>query len=79
MIVARQRQHAAVLRRTGRIGMLERVDGAVDPGSLAVPDPEHAIDLCARKQSDLLAAPYGGGREVLVQTRNEGDGLRLQE
>ncbi len=79
MIVAGERQHAAMPRRTGRIGMLQRVDRTVHAGSLAVPDPEHAIDLGARKHPDLLAAPHCGCREVFIQPRDEGDVLRLQK
>ena len=69
VVVAGQRQHAAVLRGAGRIGVLERVDRAVDARALAVPDAEHAIDLGAGKQTDLLAAPHRGRREVLVEAR----------
>src|SRR6266852_4659847 len=59
--------------------MLERVDRAVDAGSFAVPDPEHAIDLGARKHPDLLAAPHRGRREILIQPGDKGDILQLQE
>src|ERR1700689_2239003 len=79
MIVASQRQYAAMPGRAGRIGMLERIDGTVYPRSLAIPDPEHAIDLGSRKQSDLLAAPYGRRRQIFVQSGDEGDIVRLQK
>ena len=79
MIVAGERQYAAVPLGAGRIGVLQGVDRAVDTRSLAVPDAEYAIDLGARKQSDLLAAPHRGRSQILVQARNEGDILRLQE
>ena len=78
MVVAGERQHAAVERGAGRIGMLERIDGAVDARALAVPDAEHAIDLGAGKQADLLAAPDGGGRQILVQAGDEGDVMLLE-
>ncbi|MET3154272.1 hypothetical protein ABIF34_001297 [Bradyrhizobium japonicum] len=78
MVVAGQRQHAAIERGAGRVGMLERVDRAVDAGALAVPDAEHAIDLGAGKQPDLLAAPDRGRSQVLVQAGNEGDVVLLE-
>src|SRR5579859_6566995 len=43
VVVAGDRQHTAVRRRAGGVRVLERVDRAVDSGSLAVPDAEHAI------------------------------------
>src|SRR5450759_344413 len=79
VIVAGERDYAAMSRRAGRIGMLQGIDRAVYPGSLAVPYAEHAIDLRARKHSDLLAAPHRGRRKIFVQTRNERDILRLQK
>src|SRR5947207_11501407 len=59
--------------------MLQGVDRAVDAGTLAVPDAEHPIDLGARKETDLLAAPDRGRGEILVQPWNESDIMRLQE
>ncbi len=79
VVVAGQRQHAAVARGAGGIGMLQGIDRAVDAGALAVPDAEHAIDLGARKQPDLLAAPHRGRREILVEAGHEGDVVLLQE
>ncbi len=79
VIVAGERQHAAISGRAGRIGVLQGVDRAVDAGTLAVPDAEHAIDLGARKETDLLAAPDRGRGEILVQPGNESDIMRLQE
>src|SRR6185437_15310032 len=64
---------------TRRIGVLERIDRAVDARPLAVPDAEHAIDLGAGKQPDLLATPDRGRGKVLVQAGNESDVLGLQE
>ena len=47
--------------------MLEHVARAIDARRLAVPDAEHAIELCARKDMCLLRAPYRRRAEVLVQ------------
>ena len=67
MIVAGERNDAAVLRGAGRVGVLERIERAVDAGALAVPDAEHAIDLGAGEHADLLAAPHRRRRQVLVE------------
>ena len=77
MVVAGQRNHAAVARSAGRVGMLERIHRAVDAGALAIPDAEHAIDLGAGKHADLLAAPDGGRRQILVETGGELDVMLL--
>ena len=67
VVVAGQHQHAAVLRRAGEVGVLEHVAAAVHARALAVPHREHAIDLRARVQVDLLRAPDRRRGEVLVQ------------
>src|ERR1700722_4091063 len=59
--------------------MLERIHRAIDAGAFAIPDTEDAIDLCTRKQSDLLAAPDRGCREIFIQSRREFDIMRLQK
>ncbi len=79
MVVAGQRQHAAIARRARRIGMLQGVDGAIDARTLAVPDAENAIDLCAGEKPDLLAAPDRGCGQILVQARNESNIMLSQE
>ena len=79
MIVTGQRDHAAIGRGAGRVGMLERVHRAIDAGTLAVPDAEHAIDLGARKHSDLLAAPHRRRRQILVEAGRELDVVFLEE
>ena len=67
VVVAHQREHAAMLGGAGEIGMPEHVAGAVDAGALAVPDAEHAIELAFAAQLGLLRAPERGGGKVLVQ------------
>src|SRR5215470_15621204 len=79
MIIAGQRNDAAVLRGAGSIRMFERIERTVDARPLAVPDAEHAIDLGAGEHADLLAAPYRGRGEVFVEAGDEGDVLLLQE
>ena len=45
VVVAGERDHAAVLRGAGHVGVLEDVGAAVDARALAVPDAEHAVEL----------------------------------
>ena len=66
VVVAHQRQHAAVLRGAGEIGVTEHVAGAIDARALAVPDAEHAVVLALAAQFRLLGAPQRGGGKLLV-------------
>ena len=79
MVVAGQREHATVRRRAGVVGVLEDVHRAVDARPLAVPDGEDAVLLRAGEEADLLGAPEGGGRQVLVDPRLEQHAVPLQE
>ena len=78
MVVAGDHQHAAMRRRAIGVAVLERIAGAVDAGTLAVPEPEHAIDLAVGLGLDLLRAEHGGCREVLVHGGQEFDAVLLQ-
>ena len=73
MVVAHQRQHAAVLGGAGEIGVAEHVAGAVDARALAVPEAEHAVELALAAQLRLLRAPQRGGGDVLVDAGLELD------
>ena len=73
VVVAHQRQHAAMLRGAGEIGVAEDVAGAVDARPLAVPDAEHAVELALAAQLGLLRAPDRGGGDVLVDAGLEPD------
>ena len=73
VVVAHQREHAAVLRGAGEIGVAEDVAGAVDARALAVPHAEHAVELALAAQFGLLRAPERGGGEVLVDAGLELD------
>ncbi len=73
MIVAHQRQHAAVLRGAGEIGVAEHVAGAVDAGTLAVPHAENAVVFALAAQLGLLRAPYRRGGEILIDAALEPD------
>jgi hypothetical protein len=78
VVVAREHQHAAVLGGAGGVGVLEHVAAAIDAGALAVPHGEHAVVLRAVEQVDLLRAPDGGRRQVLVHARLELDVVALE-
>ena len=78
MVVAGERDHAAILRGAGGIAVLQHVHRAVDARALAVPDAEHAIDRGAREEVGLLAAPHRGRREVLVEAGLEVDVVLFQ-
>jgi hypothetical protein len=79
MIVAGDRKDAPVTGDAGEIGVLEHVSGAIDARRLAVPEAEDALDPRPRKQPDLLAAPHGRRREVLVHAFLEGDLFGVQK
>src|SRR2546423_12228586 len=78
MVVAGKHQHAAILGRTGRIGMPEDVPAAVDAGALAVPDAYHAVVFGTGRQAELLRAPDRGGGQVLVDAGLELDVVLLE-
>ena len=73
VVVAHQRQHAAMLGGTGEIGVAEHVAGAVDARTLAVPHAEHAIEFALAAQLGLLRAPDRGRGEILVDAALEAD------
>src|ERR1700677_1741598 len=73
MVVAGEHEDAAMLRRTGRIAVLQHVAGTVDAWPFAIPHREHAIEFGVRIQVDLLRAPYGGGGEVFIDAGLEHD------
>src|SRR3979411_2388244 len=62
-----------MLRGAGEIGVAEDGSGAVDARSLAVPEPEHAIELALAAQLGLLRAPDRGGGDVLLDPVPEAD------
>ena len=78
MIVAHQRQHAAMARRAGDVGVPEGIAGAVDAGALAVPEREDAVMLALAEQLRLLSAPAGRRRQLLVEPWLEDDVGALQ-
>ena len=73
VVVAHQRQHAAMPRGAGEIGVAEHIAGAVDARTLAVPHAEHAVVFAFAAQLGLLRAPQRGRGEVLVDAGLEED------
>src|SRR5690606_24922607 len=71
-------EHAAECSRASRVTVLERVAGAVDAGTFAVPQREHARVARAGEQVRLLRAPDRGRREVLVQAGLEANARRIE-
>src|SRR6185312_4509349 len=67
VVIAHQREHTAVLRGPGQIGVAKHVAGAVDPRALAVPHAKDTIEIALAPQFSLLTAPQSGGSEVFVQ------------
>ncbi|KAG0920615.1 hypothetical protein G6F32_015509 [Rhizopus arrhizus] len=78
MVIGRQRQHAAVTRGAGGVGVLEHVAAAVHARALAVPHAEHAIARGAREQVQLLRAPHRRRGQVFVHAGLEHHVVRLQ-
>ena len=78
MVVAHQRDHAAMLGGAGEIRVAEGVAGAVDARALAVPHAEHAIELALAAQLRGLGAGERGRGEVLVGAGVEQDVVRLE-
>ena len=73
VVVAHQRDHAAVLGGAGEIGVAEHIARAIDARTLAVPHAENAIELALAAQFGLLATPERGGGEFLVDAGLELD------
>jgi hypothetical protein len=78
MVVAQQRQHAAMARGARDIGVAEHVAGAVDAGSLAVPHAEHAVIGALAAHLGLLRPPQRGRRQIFVDGRLEHDVAGLE-
>jgi len=78
MIVAGDRQHAAMGRGPRGITVLQHVGRAIDAGTLAVPDGEDAIDGRAWVDIDLLAAPDRGRCQILVDAGLEMNTMLFQ-
>src|SRR5262245_38104304 len=73
MVVAHQRQHAAMTRCAGEISMAENVAGAVDARTLAVPEAEHAVEPALAAQLRLLRAPERGRGQIFIDAGLEFD------
>ena len=78
VVVARDQQHAAMLRSAREVHVLEHVAATVHAGSLAIPQGEHPVVIRFPDQVHLLRAPHGGGGEFFVDTGLEFDVMRFE-
>ena len=78
VVVAGQGEDAAAGVAAGEIAVLHGVARAVEPGTLAVPQAEHALAGGQWIERRLLAAPQRGRGEVLVHAGLEVDAVRLE-
>ena len=79
VIVAGDGQHPTMLGGAGGIGMLKHISGTIHPWALAVPHTKHPVVFGAGEDIGLLATPYGGGTQILVDPRDEVNMVVLQE
>jgi hypothetical protein len=79
VVIAGDHKHAAMSRAPCCVAVLQRVGAAIDTRSLAVPDPENAIDERAWEEIDLLRAPDRRRGEILVKSRLKVDIVLLEE
>jgi len=79
MVVARDDQHAAMLRRAVRVAMLERVARAIDARAFAVPHRVHAIDGAFGVRLDALRAEHRRAAEFLVDRGQEAHIVRFEQ
>ena len=71
MIIAHQRENAAVFGRSGQIRMAEHVTGSINARPFAVPDGEHPVIFALAQQFRLLRAPAGRRGQFFIQSRLE--------
>src|SRR5262249_215486 len=71
-VVGCQRQHRRVPGTAAQVCVLEDVKAAVDSGTLAIPDADHAV-VAGAEDLGHLAAPDVGRGELLVEARDEAD------
>ena len=72
-IVADDGHHPAVTRRPGEHAVADRVPRPVEPGRLAVPDPDHAVVALVVEGIDELAPHHRRRGELLVDARSDDD------
>ncbi len=65
VVVAHQREHAAERRGAGKVGVAQRIAGAVDAGALAVPEREDAVVAVFAAKGAWSACPRWRWRQGL--------------
>ena len=78
VIVASDRNHTAMGRRSGRIGVFEHIATAIDAGAFAIPESKYAIGIGTGEQSDLLGSPNRIGRQFFIHARPKNNLLPVQ-
>ncbi len=78
VIVAGEREHAAVARSPRGIGVLEDVAATVDTRAFAIPHREHAVVARLGEEIQLLRPPDRGGGQVFVDARLEAHVMALE-
>jgi len=79
VVVAGHGQHAAQFVGAQHVGAMQRVAGAVDAGTLAVPHTENAIEFWSGEGVDLLRGRTASWRQVLVHAGLEADVVRVEQ
>jgi hypothetical protein len=79
VVVAGERDRAALGRDAGEIGVTQCVAGPVDARPFAVPDAEDAVDGRAGEARHMLRAPDRGRRQVFVEPGTEDDVVLLED
>ena len=78
VIVASDGDHAAMWRRSGRIGMFKDIATAIDSRAFAVPETKYAIGIGTGEQADLLGSPNCVGRQFFIDARPKDNLLAVQ-
>ena len=79
VVVTGNRNHAAVFRGAGHVGVFEHIRATVNARAFAVPNAKHAVEFFRlRINVELLRAPQRGGRQLFIHARLEHDVLRRQ-
>ncbi len=79
MIVACDHEHASVPGNAIGVAVPQRIAGAIESRTFAVPEREYPFDLALGVRGDALASERGGGGELLVDRRHEAHAMDVQQ
>ena len=77
-VVADQRHRAAERSGAADVAVADRIRGSVEPGVLAVPEPDDPVVATPVELPDQLRSRHRRRRKLLVDTRRADDRLRLE-